>query len=163
MFCSFTCTQCLTYASFAIRSKHSLLPQHLVELTRCFPSRNAIGITSFVGSIVAIVYFSRLEIWRSWHMSWFLLLYWMASLATMGIQMGYLIYQDNEYNTNLVDVHVTIFDITIIMIAIYSFLLLIELYFIFTMVGHLYMFITIVLTFPDIKRLTDKKSSTNKS
>ena len=68
-------------------------------------------------------------------MSWLLLLYWMASLVTMVIKLGYLIYQDNEYDTNLVDIYVTIFDITIIMIAIYSFFLLIELYFIFTMVG----------------------------
>ena len=62
-------------------------------------------------------------------MSILLLIYWVVSLVTVSIQMEFIVYQG--YN----DVHVAIFDITIIMIVLYSFFVILELYFIADMVS----------------------------
>ncbi|XP_071484824.1 ATP-binding cassette sub-family C member 9-like [Diadema antillarum] len=105
------------------------------------------GITSFFGSLMSLLYFTKMEQWRSRHMSWFLLLYWVASLATMGLQLEYLNYQE------LNDVHVTIYDITIILIVVYSVFLLLELIFISIMIFGFFNDTTLIQEYPeDLKK-----------
>ncbi|XP_041460450.1 ATP-binding cassette sub-family C member 9-like isoform X1 [Lytechinus variegatus] len=82
------------------------------------------GLSSALSGVVSLLYFSRLEKWRVWKMSFLLLLYWVVSLATIGIHLEFLVY--HGYN----DVHVTAFDISIILVVLYSFFLVVELYFI---------------------------------
>ncbi len=79
------------------------------------------SVLSFVAVLVSLIYYHHMEVWQIPMMSPLLLLYWFSSLGHDIFRLLSLEYQ------NQVDVNIVLFDLTIIKILIYFFLLAVEL------------------------------------
>ena len=78
------------------------------------------SITAFVAVIVSLVLYHHSELWKLPSMSLLLFVYWVCSLGVEIFRLLSLEYQEQ------MDVHIIIFDLTIIKIAIYVTLVLLE-------------------------------------
>ncbi len=79
------------------------------------------SVLSFIAVLVSLIYYHHMEVWQIPMMSPLLFLYWLTSLGDDIFRLLSLEYQ------NLVDVNIVPFDLTIIKIIIYFFLLVVEL------------------------------------
>ncbi|XP_038066901.1 ATP-binding cassette sub-family C member 9-like [Patiria miniata] len=78
------------------------------------------SIVAFVAVGISLVYYHHMELWQVPAMSGVLLVYWLFSLSNEVLRMLSLEYQ------GYIDVHVVVFDLTLIKLAIYLVLVLIE-------------------------------------
>ena len=78
------------------------------------------SIVAFVAVVISLVYYHHMELWQLPAMSVLLLVYWVFSLGNEVLRMLNLGLQED------VDVHVVIFDLTLIKLAIYSVLIVLE-------------------------------------
>ena len=78
------------------------------------------GIVAFVAVVISLVYYHHMELWQISAMSEVLLVYWVFSLGAEILRMLSLECQ------NLITVNTVIFDLTIIKLAIYLVLILLE-------------------------------------
>ncbi|XP_022081586.1 ATP-binding cassette sub-family C member 9-like [Acanthaster planci] len=79
------------------------------------------SIVAFVAVVMSLVYYQHMELWQVPTMSILLLVYWVFTLCNEVLRILSLEYQGH------IDVNVVIFDLTIIKLAIYLVLILVEL------------------------------------
>ncbi|XP_071784198.1 ATP-binding cassette sub-family C member 9-like isoform X1 [Asterias amurensis] len=78
------------------------------------------SVLSFIAVLVSLIYYHHMELWQIPIMSLLMFLFWICSLASDVIRILSLEFQEQS------DVHILIFDITIIKIAMYVVLILVE-------------------------------------
>ena len=79
------------------------------------------SVLSFIAVLVSLIYYHHMELWQIPIMSPLLFLYWLSSLGHEIFCVLSLEYQ-NQDNVNIV-----LFDLTVIKIVIYFFLMIVEL------------------------------------
>ena len=78
------------------------------------------SITGFVAVMVSLVFYHHIELWQLPAMSFLLFVYWVCSLGVEIFRLLGLEYQQQ------IDIHVLLFDLTIVKLVIYAVLVLIE-------------------------------------
>ncbi|XP_033648066.1 ATP-binding cassette sub-family C member 9-like [Asterias rubens] len=79
------------------------------------------SVLSFIAVLVSLIYYHHMELWQIPIMSPLLFLYWLSSLGHEIFRVLSLEYQNQD------DVNIVLFDLTVIKIVIYFFLMIIEL------------------------------------